>query len=476
MDNPGSSILTSLGAGSGIDFNTLATDISAASFSFQRQTLETRRQSLETRISAVAQLRSSVTSLASALGTRFRSGDLAPRGEIGNPAVARATVPVGLSPRGSYSLEVTQLAQSQTLVSKSYTSRTDLVGEGTLGIRFGTVAGSGFAQDAASSALAITVTAEDTLATLAAKITNSSGGAINAYVTAGTGGARLVLKGAEGANSGFVLEPVSGSAAPTGAAGDLGYLGWNPASDTGELRTTAVDAAFLLDTVEISSPTNRVTGLPGGFGLQLTATNTGAPTTVSFGSNSAGISAVVSDLVAALNDIASQVNTVAAPRGGELGNDPGARELRRDLAGLAGRLIDPGAGPGEPRSLADLGVVLNRDGTFRFDAARLDAALEASPDAVAALFTLGPRGVFATVDQFARESTLIADPGSLGGSLRRFESQLESGDVRLARITEQQEVLRQRLTRNFIASERRVAASQSTLDFLRLQFAPRDNN
>lgn len=113
---------------------------------------------------------------------------------------------------------------------------------------------------------------------------------------------------------------------------------------------------------------------------------------------------------------------------------------------------------------------------FTLDSARLDAALEANPSAVAALFTLGPRGVFATVDQFARESTLIADPGSLGGSLRRFESQLESSDERLAKIAEQKETLRQRLTRDFIASERRVAASQSTLDFLRLQFAPRDNN
>lgn len=476
MVNPGSSILTSLGAGSGIDFGTLATDISAASFAFQRQTVETRRETLETRISAVSQLRGSVTALASALGDRFRSGDLAPRGEIGNPAVARATIPTGLSPRGTFSLEVTQLAQSQTLVSRPYASRDALVGEGTLGIRFGTVAGGGFDADTGSTALAIAVSADDTLATLANKITDSSGGAITAYVAQGSNGPQLVLKGAEGAASGFVLEPVSTAAAPTGAAGDLGFLAWNPATDAGELRSTAGDATFLLDTVEITSPTNRVTGLPGGFGLQLTATNLGAPTALSFGSNSAGISAVVGDLVAALNDIVAQVNDVAAPRGGELGNDPGARELRRDLSALAGRLIDPAAAAGQPRSLADLGVVLNRDGTFRFDAARLDAALESTPAAVAALFTLGPTGVFATVDRFARESTLISDPGSLGGSLRRFETQLVSSDERLTRITEQQEALRQRLTRDFIASERRVAASQSTLDFLRLQFAPRDDS
>jgi flagellar hook-associated protein 2 len=87
------------------------------------------------------------------------------------------------------------------------------------------------------------------------------------------------------------------------------------------------------------------------------------------------------------------------------------------------------------------------------------------------MFTIGPTGVFATVDRFARENSLIADPGSLGGSLRRFETQIASSDERLTRIGEQQEALRERLTREFVASERRVAASQSTLTFLRAQVA-----
>jgi flagellar hook-associated protein 2 len=280
-----------------------------------------------------------------------------------------------------------------------------------------------------------------------------------------------VLKGAEGAASGFVLEPVSVNDPATAAPGDLSYLGWGPATNAGELRGSARDATFLLDTVAMTSPTNRVTGLPGGFTLNLTGTNTGAPTSLTFANSTAAISSVMGDFVSALNEIVAQVNALAAPLGGELGNDPGARELRRDLASLAGRIVIPGAAAGEPRTLADLGVALNRDGTFRLDSARLDAALEASPSAVAAMFTIGPTGVFATIDGFARENSLIADPGSLGGSLRRFETQLANSDERLSRIAEQQEALRERLTREFVASERRVAASQSTLTFLRAQVA-----
>jgi flagellar hook-associated protein 2 len=469
MDNPGSSILAALGAGSGVDFITLADDLSRASFSAQRQTLETRAATLEAQISAAGQLRGSLTSLASALGDRIRTGDLAPQATLANPAVARVGVPAGLSPRGSFALEVTALAASQTLVSKAYASGAALVGEGTLTVRFGTVAGSSFNPDSGRDPLAIAVTAEDTLASLAGKITRAGGGAISAYVAQGTLGAQLVLKGAQGAASGFVVEAASSADPAENVPGDLAYLGWTPASDAGELRASARDAALRLDSVAMTSPTNRVTGLPGGFTLDLTATNTGAPTTLAFANDSAAIRAVMGDFVAALNDIVTQLNDLAAPVGGELGNDPGARELRRDLAGLAGREVMPGAAAGAPRTLADLGLALTRDGSFQFDSARLERALADNLDAVAAMFTIGPSGVFATIDRFARENSLVTDPGSLGGSLRRYETQLAASDERLARIAEQQDDLRERLTRDLVAAERRVAASQSTLSFLRQQ-------
>ncbi len=469
MTTSGSSIISALGAGSGVDFIKLADDISAASFAAQRDQITTRQTALKAQVSAAGQLRGALNSLASALGDRVRNGDLAPKPELANPAIAKVTVPPGVSPRGSYSLEVTQLAQGQTLVSRALTTRDTLVGEGTLTLRFGTVAGSSFTADTAQAAVPITVTATDTLATLATKINTASGGAVSAYVATGPNGAQLVMKGKEGAASGFVIEAASVNDPADNVPGDLSYLGWSPASTGGELRATARDAAFRLDTVAMTSPTNRVTGLPGGFNLNLTATNVGAPTTLSFANSADAVSGVMGDFVTALNDIVGQINQLAAPVGGELGNDPGARELRRDLGGLASRVVMPGAVGSEPRTLGDLGLALNRDGTFKLDTARLNRSLETSPEGVAAMFTAGVNGVFATMDRFARENGLTTDPSSLGGSLKRYETQLAASDARLAKIAEQQDTLRTRLTKEFTASERRVSASQSTLSFLRQQ-------
>lgn len=463
----GSSIISALGAGSGVDFIKLAQDISAASFAAQRDQITARQTALTAQVSAAAQLRGALTDLSAALGNRIRTGDLAPKAELANPAVAKVTVPAGTTPRGSFNLEVTQLARSQTLLSRALPASSSLVGEGTLTLRMGTVSGATFSPDAARSAIDITVTDTDTLATLASKISSASGGAVSAYVATGTGGAQLVLKGKDGATNGFQIEAtgVGGGA----VAGDLEYFGWTPGTNTTQLQSTARDAALTLDGVAMTSASKRVTGLPGGFTLDLTATNIGAPTTLAFGTSSAAITSVMEDFVAALNDIVGQINQLAAPVGGELGNDPGARELRRDLVGLAGRVVMPGATGNDPRTLGDLGLSLNRDGTFKLDNARLNRALDATPDAVGAMFTVGATGVFATFDRFARENSLTSDPSSLGGSLKRYEMQQAANEKRLAKIAEQQEVLRLRLTSEFTASERRVSASQSTLTFLRQQ-------
>lgn len=470
MDNPGSSIITALGAGSGIDFIQLADDLSEATFAFQRGSLESRNSSLEARISAASILRSTLTGLSSALGDRIRNGDLSSQARLGNPDVARVSTIPGTSPSGSYALEVTQLAQAQTLVSPSFSSGDDLVGEGSLTIRFGTVSAASFTQDSEQDTLNIAVGATDTLADLAARITLESDGALEAYVADGTDGAQLVIKGRDGAVNGFVMEPVSANANPTNTAGDLTYLGWSPATDSGQLRETAQDALFELDTVPMSSPGNRVSGLPEGITLDLAGTNEGSPTTLSFSQDTAAITQVMSDFTAALNDVVALLDGGEDGSGPSLSNDPGARELRRDLSRLTGEIVMPNAAEGEPDTLADLGLSLNRDGTFRLDTARLSQTLSESPEAAAAMFTTGPRGVFATIDSFARDNSAIGDPGSLGGSVSRYEAQIERNEERLERVAQQQANLRERLTRSLSAAEGTIATSQSTLSFIRQQF------
>ena len=465
MDSNTTSIVSALGAGSGIDMVALANNLADIRYTAQIEQFQARSELLEARISAASLLRNQLNELAGAVGERIRNGDLAPSASIGDPSVAQVDVGIGGEAGGNYTLEVSQTASAQTLASQSYTSDDDLVGEGTLTIRFGEVNGTTFTEDTNQVAVDITVEATDTLASLAEKIRVETD--LNAYTIDTGNGAQLVVKGAEGASNGFVLEAVGIGGGPT--PGNLEYLSWNPATDAGELKRTAQNAEFEFDGVAMTSASNTITGLPSGLSLTLTGTNAGSPTNVSFADNSAQISGFMGDFVAALNDITGALDELANPLGGQLGNDSGARALKRALSGLTTEIVMPNAVADEPSTLGDLGLTIDRDGTFSLDSDRLQTTLANDPEAVGAMFTTGLFGVFATMDDLARTMSDRSDPGSLFGSEERYTGQIARIDERLEKISEQQERLRERLVSTFAAADSNIGASQSTLSFLQSQ-------
>ena len=165
----------------------------------------------------------------------------------------------------------------------------------------------------------------------------------------------------------------------------------------------------------------------------------------------------------------SELRTATNPLGGDLSRDPGARALSRNLSALGSTVILPNAPEGSPRTLAELGLAIERDGSFRFDSAKLTQALERDPAGVAAMFTTGINGVYSTIDRLARSSSSSSDPGSLAGSIVRYQSQSQQISSDLTKLAEQQETLRASMVARFAQADSRVAASKSTLSFLQSQ-------
>lgn len=457
------SIVTALGGGSGIDMTALANNLAAATFEGRTTRLDEKSQTLDRQISAASSLKSQLLSLASAIGDRVRSGDLATTPQIANGTVARATAGLGKA-SGTYSLEVTALARGQAIASPSFAASTTPAGSGTLTFRFGTVSGTSFVEDPAHAAATVTIPAGATLADVAAAV-NGAGIGVTAYVAQTTTGAQLVLKGKDGAANGFVVD-----ATETVGEEGLAALAWDPATaDPARKLAGAGDAAFRLDGLAMTSASNTIDNVAPGLSLKLTATNAGAPTTIGFSDPGAAISSMMGDLAAALNEIVAELAQDIDPTSGDLSRDSGARALRSQLSRLAGTVVMPAAGPGEPRTLADLGLATERDGTFRLDSARLSATLKSSADGAAAMFTTGLFGVYATFDKFARTATKISDPGSLAGSIARYSKMKTQVSKDLSLLAEKEEAFRASLVARFAASDTRVGASRATLSFLQNQ-------
>ena len=129
----------------------------------------------------------------------------------------------------------------------------------------------------------------------------------------------------------------------------------------------------------------------------------------------------------------------------------------------------PNAPAGAPRTLADLGLSIQRDGTFLLDGAKLAKTMAADPTGVAAMFTNGLYGVYGTVDALNRKMASSADANSLVSSVNRYTRQKTQVSSDLSDLATKQEALRQQLVSRFATTQTAVSASTSTLSFLKNQ-------
>lgn len=467
-----STLLTSLGTGSGIDMVSLASNLATAQFASKTDRLTQQVEKLKTQISAASTLKSALSNLSSSLGTRVRQGDLSAQPTVANGSVASARLSGSSQAKGSYSLEVTSLATAQTLASPAFASATSPVGTGTLTIKFGTTSGGTFSEDATHAALDITVAEGATLSDVANQI-NARNAGVTAYVSNTTDGAKLVLKGASGAANSFTVETTQTDTTTPG----LADLAWAPsAPGTGRLLTSAGNANFKLDGLPVTSATNSVVDAIPGVTLDLTGTNSGSPTMVSFSDPSSAITTAMSDLVDALNEIMGEINRATDSKTGDLARDSGALALKRQLQSLTTTIIMPNAAEGEPNTLSALGVSLQRDGTFTLDGSRLAATLKANPEATGAMFTNGLYGIYGTIDGISRNAAISSNPGSLAGSISSMTDKQSKIGEEQTKLAEKQETLRAQLIARFSAADSIVSSSKSTLSFLKNQVAAWNNS
>lgn len=459
------SLVTALGAGSGIDMMALANDLATAQFAARADRLTAKSETLERRISAASDLKSMLLSLSTSLGDRIRVGDLSPQPQVANASVASASLSGVRQPSGTYSLEVTALASAQTLASPAFAAADSPAGSGTLTFRFGSTQGGTFAEDTAHAPLSVEIATGSTLGDVAAAINGKNAG-LTAYVAQTVDGAQLVVKGQEGVQNGFVMEAAEDPAEP-----GLSALAWSPGSTSGVLLKSAADAEFKIDGLSMTASDNTVSDAVPGVTLKLAGANPGVPTTLSFADPTASITGAMQELTAALNEIAAVLNEATDPQTGDLARDPGARALRRKFSELAGTVMMPAATGGAPRTLADLGISTQRDGTFALDAKRLADALSRDPEGVSAMFTTGLYGVYATIDGISRKASSLTDPGALGGSISKYTKELREVGEDQADLVEKQEDLRASLAKRFAVSEVRIGTAKSTLSFLESQIA-----
>jgi flagellar hook-associated protein 2 len=365
------SIASTLGVGSGIDIKGLVDGLTQADRAPKDAAIKQREDSNTAKISSLGEIASGIDTFASALTSLIGGGTLFSQPSVSDGSILAASTIAG-SQLGSLSnqIEVVQLAKAQTIQSAPVTA-SDPVGQGDLTLT--TAAGS----------FTVTIDASnDSLTGLAAAINAKNAGVAASIVTDSTG-SRLVLKGATGAAAAFTL-----SVAP-GTTSGLEDFAYDPDVDAGmSLAQGAQDAIVKLDGVQVNRATNSFNDLIPGVQIDLKRAVPG--TTVSLGVTrpTAAIEQAVGDFVSAYNEMAAIIGkAIAAGQPGEtsgpLRGDLSVRELQRRLAQLPSMTLNS---TGSIKTLAEIGVATNRDGTLSVNKTRLEAALAQDEAGVEGLF------------------------------------------------------------------------------------------
>lgn len=469
----GSQLLTSLGVGTGIDMTAMATNIATAEYATQTDAVNTRLSNVALQISQASQLKSDLLSLSSSFSSLVDSGNLLPAPTVTNSAVASASLPSGSSgASGTYSLEVTTLAQPQVLATSSFSASAATMKSGTLTFNFGTISNKSLSPDPSHASATVTIADGATLAQVASAV-NSARIGVTAYVASNANGQQLVFKGSEGAANGFTITANDTSDSSSTGTNSVSTLAYDPSTTSSTItrQQSAGDAAYKLDGISRTSTSNTITSAAPGLSLKLTGTNSGNPTTITYSDPSSTITTTMTNLVSALNSIVTELNTDMSASSGNLYNDQGAKAVSRAFSQLAGTTIMNNAAAGDPKTLADLGVATQKDGTFALDSTKLANALATNPSGVAAMFTKGINGIYNTLYKMTSALTTSTDTGSLAGSITRYTTMQTTLNTQKSALSDQQATLRTRLITQYAAANSAVATSNSTLSYLKNQIA-----
>ena len=444
------SIVKTLGSGSGLDSAAIVDALVNAQFAAKNAQLSKRSDTLTAQISGVARLKSGITGFDTALRTLVRSGSLTTQATSSNAAVASVS---GTTASLSGSLTVTRLAAAQAATTNTAVARTAAFRPGTLTVTIG------------GTATAVTIgTADATLDGIAAKL-NAAGLGLTATVVADGGGARLTIKGATGAANAFTID---GGDDDAGAAGmSLAGLSVGVGATGTTIGTTAQDAELQLDGATFHRATNSVADLLTGVRLELKSLGT---TTLGTSAPTAALTQAVGDLIETMNQLHSVIATETDAKTGALRGDPAAAAMARALGRLTTVSLAANAN-GAPRTLADIGVKTNRDGTLSVDSARLAKVLADYPQAVEAMFADGTGasngGLSAALGAITTAAT--DRTGGFDAESGRYSAQQSDLTGAQAKVVDAAAAMKDRLSRQFASMDSRVAAYKSTADFLKQQ-------
>lgn len=397
--------ISSLGIGSGVLTSDLVDQLVAAERGPTENRLAQKTEQTNALISAYGKLRSAVTELRLPMRQLSAPDNLKAFSASSSNDDIAVSVDSTKASRGSYSIEVTSLANAQALASRDVFADRDAtsVGQGTLTLSVG------------DKTTDITIdSSNDTLQGLANAINEADAGVSAGVIDTGSG-FQLVLSADETGTANAVSISVAGDTGGTDTDNQgLSRFAFNAGmdADSGLQETiAATDAVMEINGVQVTRSTNNFENVIDGLTFDIAATGS---STVKVSQDFGAVADRVQGFVDKFNALQSTIDSLAgfnseAGVGSLLTGDSTVRSIQNQLRQVITRVV-PGLENASVRSLADVGITTNFEtGGLEFDRTKFEEQLKNNPDDVTALFAEQGRTTDSQVE-FVR-SGLNTEPG-----------------------------------------------------------------
>ncbi|MCM5679396.1 flagellar filament capping protein FliD [Schlegelella sp. S2-27] len=448
--------ISSPGLGSGLDVSSIVERLVA----IERRPIDLigeQTTKLQSRLSAFGLLQSYTVNVHDAVN-RLTDATLWQKTSASTTDISISASSTADAVSGRYSVEVSQLAQAQSISSKAYASSSTAVGSGTLHIELGTWNADKTAFTAKSGATAVDVVipaGADSLAEVRDAINKASAG-VTASIVNDTSGARLVLRSNEtGAENAVRITATTDDDGNAGDALGLSALAYDPPSAAGQMteNLAARNAVATVNGLSVSSATNVFNNVVDGLKFTVSKVTT-APAEIRVGVDTESMKKAVNDFVKAYNDINKYIadqtkynpdTKAAATLQGDRSTLSLQGQLRQMVTGISGA-------SGTFQRISDLGLQLQSDGSLKVNDSKLSDALANNRSEVSAAFSksdaTNPANNGFAVRMKALTASLTRTDGlvttrtdGLRASIRRNELQAEKYEARVALV--EQRLLRQ---------------------------------
>jgi len=373
----GSSIISSLGSGSGIDTASLINKLVDVNKFADSNRLTTKQTLLETQISdfgllrnAFSTLESSASALANADTFNAKSVSVPTTTLLGITKIdAKASV-------GDYNVNVDQIAQAQSISSGTFTSQNSPIGKGTLAIRFGswttTAATPGnplpvgtFTVDSSKTGGTIKIDDSNNSLTGVRDAINKSGLGLKASILSNNGTYKLLVTAPSGESSEVEITATEAPGSP-----GLASFNFNESAPTMLQQQEGKDAIIRVNGATVTRSTNHLTDVIDGLEFDLFNKSSSETINIGISADKATSEKAIRDFVAAYNTFLTDSGKLIGfdkekKEYGSLRQDPMAKNLVQQVKSL---LSVPMSGvAGGFSTLGSLGIRTELDGTLKID-------------------------------------------------------------------------------------------------------------